>query len=329
MNHDDLEIKDLCLEFSTENGRVRVVNGVSLQIKKGETLGLVGESGCGKSVTAMSIMRLIDTPPGYYPEGEILYQGEDLLKKSENQMSKIRGNDISMIFQEPMTSLNPVLRIGEQIEESLFIHQKINKKEAKEKALEMIRKVRIPREEEIYRSYPHELSGGMRQRVMIAIALACDPNLLIADEPTTALDVTIQAQILELMVKLKEEIDASILFITHDLGVVAEMCDRVAVMYSGEIVEQGEVYEIFASPKHPYTQGLLRSIPKIGKTRGILPSIRGQVPMPGTIKEGCKFRDRCDYVMDICHREEPGFMEIANGHHCRCFLYSEEVMKDE
>lgn len=328
MNHDVLEIKDLCLEFSSDQGRIPVVNGVSLRIGKGETLGLVGESGCGKSVTSMSVMRLIDTPPGHYPRGEIMYRGEDLLKKTEAQMSKIRGNEISMIFQEPMTSLNPVLRIGEQIEESLFIHRKISKKDAREKALDMIRKVRIPREEEIYRSYPHELSGGMRQRVMIAIALACDPNLLIADEPTTALDVTIQAQILELMVKLKEEIDASILFITHDLGVVAEMCDRVAVMYSGEIVEQGDVFEIFASPKHPYTQGLLRSIPKIGKTRGILPSIRGQVPMPGTITEGCKFRDRCDFAMERCQNEEPELKEIIKDHHCRCFLYTGEVKTD-
>ena len=317
-----LEIKNISLEFKNEDRIVRVVNDVSLYIRKGETLGLVGESGCGKSVTSMSIMRLIDSPPGNYPAGEIIYRGEDLLKKTENQMAKIRGNDISMIFQEPMTSLNPVITIGAQIEESLFIHRKLTKQEAKIKAVDMLEKVRIPRAEEIYKAYPHELSGGMRQRVMIAIALACSPNILIADEPTTALDVTIQAQILELMGKLKDEIDTSILFITHDLGVVAEMCDRVAVMYSGEIVEQADVYELYKNPKHPYTRGLLKSIPKIGQTRGILPSIPGQVPLPGTFTHGCKFRDRCEEVMEICHREDPGFLEIEQEHYCRCFLYT-------
>ena len=317
-----LEIRNLSLEFKSEDRVVRVVNGVSLYIRRGETLGLVGESGCGKSVTSMSIMRLIDSPPGNYPTGEIIYRGEDLLKKTENQMAKIRGNDISMIFQEPMTSLNPVITIGAQIEESLFIHTKLTKKEVKIKAVDMLKKVRIPRPEEIYKAYPHELSGGMRQRAMIAIALACGPNILIADEPTTALDVTIQAQILELMGTLKNEIDTSILFITHDLGVVAEMCDRVAVMYSGEIVEQADVYELYKNPKHPYTRGLLKSIPKIGQTRGILPSIPGQVPLPGTFTHGCKFRDRCAEVMEICHQQDPEFLEIEKEHYCRCFLYT-------
>lgn len=319
-----LEITDLSLEFKVDRHKnVRVIESLSLDIRKGETLGLVGESGCGKSVTSLSVMRLLDTPPATYPSGSICYQGEDLLKKSEEDMAQIRGNHISMIFQEPMTSLNPVLRIGEQIEESLFIHQTITRQEAREKAVNMLKKVRIPRPEEIYKAYPHELSGGMRQRVMIAIALACDPNLLIADEPTTALDVTIQAQILDLMVKLKEEINASILFITHDLGVVAEMCDRIAVMYAGQLVELSHTIQIFKEPKHPYTRGLLNSIPKIGKTRGYLPSIRGQVPLPGTYEKGCRFADRCDHVMDICRQQDPELLAVEENHQCRCWLYPE------
>ncbi len=319
-----LEINNLSLEFKVDRDqKVRVIDSLSLDIRRGETLGLVGESGCGKSVTSLSVMRLLDTPPAYYPSGRICYQGEDLLAKTEEEMATIRGNHISMIFQEPMTSLNPVLRIGDQIEESLFIHQKLSRGEARDKAVEMLKKVRIPRPEEIYKAYPHELSGGMRQRVMIAIALACDPNLLIADEPTTALDVTIQAQILDLMVKLKKEIEASILFITHDLGVVAEMCDRIAVMYAGQLVELSDTLTIFKEPKHPYTRGLMNSIPKIGKTRGYLPSIRGQVPLPGTVTRGCRFADRCDDVMDICRQQGPELLETSPEHQCRCWLYTE------
>ena len=327
-----LEIADLSLEFQVDrHEKVRVIESLSLDIRKGETLGLVGESGCGKSVTSLSVMRLLDTPPASYPSGRIRYRGDDLLKKSEEEMAKIRGNQISMIFQEPMTSLNPVLRIGEQIEESLFIHQKITRQEAKEKAVGMLNKVRIPRPEEIYLAYPHELSGGMRQRVMIAIALVCDPDLLIADEPTTALDVTIQAQILDLMVKLKDEMSASILFITHDLGVVAEMCDRIAVMYAGQLVELSDAISIFKEPKHPYTRGLLNSIPKIGKTRGYLPSIRGQVPLPGTVEKGCRFADRCDYTLELCRQKDPELLKVSEHHQCRCWLYPEgkEAVLDE
>lgn len=318
-----LEIKDLKLEFKQEKNYIKVLNGISFDLYKGETLGLVGESGCGKSVTSLSIMGLLDVPPARYSQGEIIYKGEDLLKKTEKQMEAIRGNQIAMIFQEPMTSLNPVLTIGSQIEEILFIHQKPTKKQAKEKAIDMLRQVKIPRAEKVYSAYPFELSGGMRQRVMIAIALACMPQILIADEPTTALDVTIQAQILELMIQLKEKMDTSILFITHDLGVVAEMCDRVVVMYSGLIVEKSDVVTIFHNPKHPYTRGLLKSIPRLGDSRGILPTIKGQVPLPGTVNVGCKFADRCDDVMSICKTEDPELIEVGDDHVCRCWLYTQ------
>lgn len=323
-----LEVKDLKIDFAQEIGSVTVVNGISFDIYPGETLGLVGESGCGKSVTSLSIMGLLDTTPGKVYGGEINYKGENLAIKNDEFMSKIRGNEISMIFQEPMTSLNPVMTIGEQLDEVLYIHTNLNKKQIKDKSIEMLEKVKIPRPDEVYKSYPHELSGGMRQRVMIAIALACEPKLLIADEPTTALDVTIQAQILELMGNLKEETETSILFITHDLGVVAQMCDRVMVMYAGELVEQGDVVTIFKTPKHPYTKGLLKSIPKLGESRGLLPSIKGQVPAPGTIETGCKFAPRCEEAMDICKKSSPELLLFGKKHSCRCHLYevTEEVV---
>ena len=316
-----LEVKDLKIDFAQQNGPVAVVNGISFDIYPGETLGLVGESGCGKSVTSLSIMGLLDTTPGKVSQGVINYKGENLANKNDHAMAKIRGNDISMIFQEPMTSLNPVMTIGAQLDEVLEIHKIMSRKQMKEKSIEMLKKVKIPRPEEVYKSYPHELSGGMRQRVMIAIALTCEPKLLIADEPTTALDVTIQAQILELMGNLKEDTETSILFITHDLGVVAQMCDRVMVMYAGEIVEQSDVVTIFKSPKHPYTKGLLASIPKLGESRGFLPSINGQVPQPGTISKGCKFAPRCEEAMAICKEHDPQLLNISEKHGCRCHLY--------
>jgi len=274
-----LEIKNLRTYFYTEDGVVPAVDGVDLHIKPGETLGIVGESGCGKSVTSISILRLIPNPPGKILEGsEILFDGKSLLELPEREMRKIRGNDISMIFQEPMTSLNPVFKIGDQISETLMLHQKMNRGQAREKSIEMLKLVGIPRPEKVVDDFPHSLSGGMRQRAMIAMALACNPKLLIADEPTTALDVTIQAQILDLMNKLKSEMNASVMLITHNLGVVAETCQRVVVMYAGKVVEEGDVYSIFEDPKHPYTVGLLKSIPSTEVGQGKLESIPGLVP---------------------------------------------------
>ncbi len=307
-----LEINDLRTYFYTLEGIVPAVDGVSFNIEKGETLCVVGESGCGKSVTAMSILKLIPTPPGKYVSGEILFNEEDLLEKSESEMRKIRGNDIAMIFQEPMTSLNPVYTVGNQIAESIILHQGLNKNEAKKKAVEMLRKVGIPLPEKRVREYPHQLSGGMRQRVMIAMALSCNPTLLIADEPTTALDVTIQAQILHLMRNLKKEYNSSILFITHDLGVVAEMADKVIVMYAGKIVEQGKVEDIFNNPQHPYTIGLLNSIPKLtGKRKEQLHVIKGNVPTFYNLPEGCRFSSRCEYVKEKCLIEEPKLVSLG------------------
>jgi len=322
-----LEVKGLTVHFRNEDKEVPVVRGISFRVKKGETLGLVGESGCGKSVTSLSIMRLIPTPPGKIVSGEILFKGTNLLALKEKQMNQIRGNKISMIFQEPMTSLTPVFTIGRQLDEGILLHTNCSRKEARERSLEMLKLVGIPRAEQIYDSFPHELSGGMRQRVMIAMALACNPQLLIADEPTTALDVTIQAQILDLMRQLKNKMGTSILFITHDLGVVAEMCDRVIVMYAGEIVEEASVETLFHDPKHPYTRGLMESIPKLGEKKKRLYSIRGQVPAPGTVITGCRFQDRCDHVMERCKREHPELRESGNGHACRCWLYAEEEVR--
>lgn len=308
-----LEVNDLRTYFYTQEGVVPAVDGVSFNIEEGETLCVVGESGCGKSVTAMSILKLIPIPPGKYVSGEILFNEENLLEKDEGEMRKIRGNDIAMIFQEPMTSLNPVYTVGNQIAETIILHQGLKKNEANEKAVEMLRKVGIPSPEKRVKEYPHQLSGGMRQRVMIAMALSCNPKLLIADEPTTALDVTIQAQILHLMRNLKKEFNSSILFITHDLGVVAEMADKVIVMYAGKIVEQGRVEDIFNDPHHPYTVGLLKSIPKLtGKRKEELHVIKGNVPTFYDLPEGCKFNTRCNYVKDRCLAEEPKLAPLGH-----------------
>lgn len=317
-----LEVVNLKTHFYTEKGIVKAVDGVNFNIKSGEIIGLVGESGCGKSVTAYSIIRLVESPPGDIVHGEIFFEGEDLLKKSESEMRKIRGNKISMIFQDPMVSLNPVYTVGEQISENLRLHQKLNTKEAKTKAIEMMSLVKIPEPSIRIDEYPHQFSGGMRQRVMIAMAISCNPSLLIADEPTTALDVTIQAQILQLLMKLKGKINTSILLITHDFGVIAETCSRVAVMYCGKIVESSNVKEIFRNPFHPYTESLLRSIPRIDETRENLEIIKGSVPSLIGIPSGCIFHPRCFCARDICSREEPPGIEVKEGHWVSCFRYA-------
>ena len=307
-----LEVNNLKTYFFSSEKTVPAVDGVTFHIDKGETLCIVGESGSGKSVTSLSVMRLIPTPPGKYVDGEILFEGEDLLKKTESEMCAIRGNAISMIYQEPMTSLNPVFTIGMQIMEAIQIHQGLNKKEAEQKAIQMLRLVGIADPESRLREYPHQLSGGMRQRVMIAMGLCCEPKLLIADEPTTALDVTIQAQILDLMRRLKEELGMTILFITHDLGVVAEMAQRVIVMYGGQIVEEAPVKDLFATPRHPYTQGLLTCIPKMDDTRERLDVIKGMVPSPSDFPAGCRFHPRCPYAQEICSSQQPETRTIGN-----------------
>ena len=300
-----LEVKNLKTYFYAPGKVVPAVDGVSFHVDKGEVLCIVGESGCGKSVTSLSVMRLVPTPPGRFVEGEILFEGEDLLKKTEKEMCSIRGNAISMIYQEPMTSLNPVFTIGMQIVEAIRIHQGLNRKDAEEKAVKMLRLVGIADPASRLKEYPHQLSGGMRQRVMIAMGLCCEPKLLIADEPTTALDVTIQAQILDLMRKLKEELGMTILFITHDLGVVAEMAQRVIVMYGGRVVEEAPVGDLFAAPRHPYTRGLITCIPKMDDTRETLDVIQGIVPSPSDFPKGCRFHPRCPYARDICRELEP------------------------
>ncbi|MFC0557582.1 ABC transporter ATP-binding protein [Halalkalibacter alkalisediminis] len=319
-----LELADLRTHFFTDGGEIPAVDGVSIKVYKGEVVGIVGESGCGKSVTSLSVMKLVPSPPGKVVDGQILFKGEDLAQASIKRMRKIRGNEIAMIFQEPMTSLNPLFTIGDQIMEAIRNHNSISKRQAKERAVEMLNKVGIPRADQIVDEYPHQLSGGMRQRVMIAIAMSCDPEVLIADEPTTALDVTIQAQILDLMRTLNKENDTAIMLITHDLGVVAEICDRVVVMYAGKVVEEGDVRTILKAPEHPYTKGLIRSLPKIHQKEEQLYSIPGQVPKPGSIKVGCRFAARCESVMTKCYEEDPALISIKDGHHCRCFLYAEE-----
>ncbi|WP_035100390.1 ABC transporter ATP-binding protein [Aneurinibacillus terranovensis] len=318
-----LSINGLKTHFFTSEGVVRSVDGVDLTIRRGETLGVVGESGCGKSVTALSVMRLIPSP-GRIVEGAIIFKNSDLAKVPEKEMRDIRGNEIAMIFQDPMTSLNPVYTIGMQIAETIRLHKGFDKKKGIQRAVELLRQVGIPRAEQIVDEYPHRLSGGMRQRVMIAMAMACDPKLLIADEPTTALDVTIQAQILDLMRALKKEHGTSILMITHDLGVVAEMCDRVVVMYGGKVVEQADVETLFEHPAHPYTRGLLQSIPSLEEEKEWLDSIPGNVPIPSEMPEGCKFAPRCPHAMDRCHIEEPPLYELAGGQKSRCFLAAGE-----
>ncbi|HEU4340366.1 MAG TPA: ABC transporter ATP-binding protein [Candidatus Binatia bacterium] len=318
---DLIQVKNLQTSFFTPEGEVRAVDGVSFEIGESKTLGLVGESGCGKSVTSLSIMRLIPSPPGKIVGGEIQYRGRDLLKLSNEQMRKIRGNEISMIFQEPMTSLNPVFTVGNQIGEAIRLHQGLGKKETRQKTVDMLRLVKIADPESRVDSYPHQLSGGMRQRVMIAMALSCNPSLLIADEPTTALDVTIQAQILELMKELQGKMGMALLLITHDLGVVAEQADDVAIMYAGKIVERAATGAIFARPLHPYTRGLLNSLPGTGaKKKKRLDAIPGVVPSPLRLPSGCRFRDRCPSAQAVCADAEPPLVEKERGHWAACYF---------
>lgn len=322
MNKDSqylLEVRDLKTTFYTLDGVVPAVDGVSFNIRRRETLGVVGESGCGKSVTALSIMGLITYPPGKIESGEILFEGEDLLLKPPEEVRKIRGDKMSMIFQEPMTSLNPVYTVGDQVAEVLEFHRGYSQEQAIERTVSLFEAVGIPEPDKRVNQYPHELSGGMRQRVMIAMALACDPKLLIADEPTTALDVTIQAQILEVMRGVRDRYDTAIMLITHDLGVIAEMAERVIVMYLGRIVEEGSVRDIFYNPLHPYTSALLKSIPRLGEQKQKLYVIPGTVPNPMFMPKGCKFNERCVYATHNCFAEEPETVEITPGHKVRCF----------
>ncbi|EIJ81859.1 oligopeptide ABC transporter ATP-binding protein [Bacillus methanolicus PB1] len=316
-----LELRNLKIYIKKKNIDIPAVDGVDLKIRKGETVALVGESGSGKSITSLSIMRLIPSPPGKIVDGEIFFDGKDLVKLSEDEMCKIRGNDISMIFQEPMTSLNPVLTIGEQIIELLIYHQNMSKAMARKKAIEMLEMVGFSRANEIIYEYPHRLSGGMRQRVMIAIAMSCNPKLLIADEPTTALDVTIQAQILELMKNLSKKFHTSILIITHDLGIVSEVAERVVVMYAGQVVEEASVYDLFDEPLHPYTDALIGSVPSIEGEILRLKSIEGNVPTPENYSKGCRFAPRCPKVFDRCFSEMPQLIKKNGSRSVRCFLH--------
>ncbi|GIO99810.1 ABC transporter ATP-binding protein [Paenibacillus lautus] len=320
-----IEVNHLSTYFESGTGTIKAVDDISFRIREGETVCVVGESGCGKSITAMSIMGLVEGPHGKVVNGRIQFGDKDLLKISKEEMRRIRGNDISIIFQEPMSSLNPVITIGKQIMEPLMLHRQMNKKQAYARALELIELVGISRGEQIAASYPHQLSGGMLQRIMIAIAISCGPKLLIADEPTTALDVTIQAQVLETLRESKEQSYMSILLITHDLGVVAEMADYVIVMYAGKIVEEGDVEEIFDRPKHPYTKGLLKSKPILGERSDQLYSIPGQVPNPLELTESCYFHDRCESCMAICRSRQPSLREVEPGHRTACWLYEEEA----
>jgi peptide/nickel transport system ATP-binding protein len=322
---DLLEVRHLQTHFSAKRGQVRAVDDVSFTLRQGETLSLVGESGCGKSVTALSVLRLI-APPGRVAGGEILFEGRDLLQLPEREMRAIRGNDITMIFQDPMTSLNPVFTVGEQIAEAIRLHRGAAKREAWNQAIEAMRDVAIPAPEVRAKSYPHEMSGGMRQRVMIAMALACDPKLLIADEPTTALDVTIQAQILELLNELRERRQLALLLITHDLGVVAETADRVAVMYAGQIVEEAPVRELFAAPRHPYTEGLLRAVPKLGSRKAghaRLQTIEGVVPNPLELPPGCRFAPRCPHMQPKCNAGPVPLLAVSEAQASRCVRVAE------
>ncbi|MDP9375212.1 MAG: ABC transporter ATP-binding protein [Chloroflexota bacterium] len=324
-----LTVDNLKTQFFTQDGVVKAVNGVSFRLLPGETLGVVGESGCGKSITAMSIMRLIPMPPGKIVDGQVVFQGKDVLKMNDEQIRHIRGNEIAMIFQDPMTSLNPVLTVGRQIGESLELHKGMSKNEARARAVELLKMVGIPNAEQRVDQYPHQFSGGMRQRVMIAMALSCDPLLLIADEPTTALDVTIQAQILDLMRKLQRERQTAVMLITHDLGVVAGMSDRIQVMYAGTIAETADTNEIFANPRHPYTLGLLKSIPRLDeREKHKLDPIRGLPPDLIDLPDMCPFSPRCDYSEEICERKTPVLREVGPGHRVAChfnIINSEKV----
>lgn len=319
-----LRVNRLHTQFSTDKGVIPAVNGIDFSLYKGEIVGLVGESGCGKSVTSLSVLKLIPQPPGKISADKMEFKSEDLIHATERRMRQLRGNDISMIFQDPMSSLNPTFTIGHQLSEVIRIHKKASRKEALRQSVEMLSKVGIPRAERTVKDYPHQLSGGMRQRVMIAMAMACQPELLIADEPTTALDVTIQAQILNLMKQLNQEQGTAILLITHDLGVVAEVCERVLVMYAGKVVEEGDVRSILKDPQHPYTQGLIASVPKRKERSQRLYSIPGTVPKPGSLKRGCAFAPRCTFAFDSCWKEAPELYPLGNGRRSRCLLHREE-----
>ena len=325
-----LSVRNLKTHFKTDEGIVKAVDGVSFELRKGETLGVVGESGSGKSVTNLSIMKLIPSPPGKIVDGEVLFNGEDILKLDESGIRNIRGNRISMIFQDPMTSLNPFLRISTQLIETIMLHQKTDKTEARKKAVEMLELVGIPAPEKRIDAYPHQFSGGMRQRVMIAMALSCNPELLIADEPTTALDVTIQAQILELMKELSDKLGTATILITHDLGVVAGMCEKICVMYAGRIVEKADTETLFANPRHPYTMGLINSVPRLDlEKKERLYSIKGQPPNLVDMPECCPFHPRCDKAMDICRRKYPKTVKTGDHSEISCWLYAEEGKNGE
>lgn len=325
---DILQVKDLRTYFYTAGKEIPAVDGVSFSVRRGETLCVVGESGCGKSATSMSVMQLIAVPPGKYVSGEILFEGQNLLGRSRREMNRIRGKDISMIFQEPMTALNPVQRIYRQIFEAILAHEKVSKTEAKARSIQLLKMVGVPDAERCAASYPHQLSGGMRQRVMIAMAFACKPKLLIADEPTTALDVTIQAQILALIKQLKDEYGMSVLFITHDLGVVAEIAQRVAVMYSGRIVEEADTEALFREPLHPYTRGLLNCIPRVDRREDSLNVITGQVPNPANFPSGCRFHPRCPDCMEQCRRESPELIDLG-GRKVACHRVAHNEQRGE
>lgn len=327
MDKNLLEIKNLSIEYATDEGIYKAVNNLNLKIREGETLGFVGETGAGKTTTALGIMKLIPSPPGQIVSGEIFFEGENLLDKTEKEMRKIRGDKISMIFQDPMTSLNPILRVGEQIEEAIELHQDLSKEELRKKAEDMLETVGIRRER--FEDYPHQFSGGMKQRVVIAMALACNPKMIIADEPTTALDVTIQAQVLELMKGLKIKFNTSMLLITHDLGVVAETCEYVAIMYAGSSVEYGDVERLYNNPLHPYTVGLFNSIPSLDEDKDELDVIPGIPPNPSNLPTGCRFHPRCSHCMDRCKKEIPMPIEAEDGHFVSCFLYDKDVEKEE
>lgn len=323
-----LELKDLEVSFDTYAGEVKAVRGVSFHLDKGEAIAIVGESGCGKSVTAQSIMRLIPSPPGRVKNGSIMFNNKEILKLSEREMQAVRGSEIGMIFQDPMTSLNPTMTIGKQITEGLIKHRHLDKAQANEEALKMLKIVNIPNAEKRMKQYPHEFSGGMRQRAMIAIALACNPKLLIADEPTTALDVTIQAQIIDLMQDLQKELNTAIILITHDLGVVADMAQRILVMYAGKIIESGSLEDIFYKPKHPYTWGLLKSVPRLdAKQKEELMPIEGTPPDLFAPPVGCGFAARCEYCMNICKEKQPEFLQVGEGHHSACWLSHPDAPK--
>lgn len=321
-----IDIKNLVVEYRTQTGIVQALNGIDLKIKKGKTLGLVGETGAGKTTTGLSILQLVPNPPGVIVSGSILLDGEDIMKKTEKKMQEIRGTKVSMIFQDPMTSLNPVMNVEDQIAEGIILHEGLSNEDALKKAGDMLELVGIPAERGV--EFPHQFSGGMKQRVVIAIALACNPNLLIADEPTTALDVTIQAQVLEMMKSLKEKYDTSMLMITHDLGIVAEICDDVSIIYAGRVVEHGTLEDIFRDTRHPYTEGLFNSLPNLQNRKAKLKPIRGLMPDPSNLPSGCAFCPRCDYALEICKTQKPGKTYRTDEHYVECHLYDEKSIQE-